>query len=141
MRPLLFAMGKSISFLGPIGSGALVRLLNNFVCGVQVASVAEALAVIERSDLDRMRALDVLTNGAAGRPLVKTVAARMTAPDFTPNFLLRLMAKDLGYAIAEGKKVAVELGTAAALDSFQTSITAGHGEQDIAAVVEKLRKS
>jgi 3-hydroxyisobutyrate dehydrogenase len=142
MRPVFSAMGKNVSLLGPIGSGALVKLINNFVCGVQIASLAEALAMIERSSLDRARALEVLTGGAPGSPLVKAVAARMTAPDFTPNFLLRLMAKDLGYAIAEGKKVSVELATAAAaLDSFQKSTAAGHGEKDIAAVVEKFRKS
>jgi 3-hydroxyisobutyrate dehydrogenase len=141
-RPVFSAMGKNVSLLGPVGSGALVKLINNFVCGVQIASLAEALAMIERSGLDRAKALEVLTGGAPGSPLVKTVAGRMTAPDFTPNFLLRLMAKDLGYAIAEGKKVAVELGTAAAaLDSFQKSIAAGDGEKDIAAVVEKFRKS
>jgi 3-hydroxyisobutyrate dehydrogenase len=142
MRPVFAVMGKNVSLLGPTGSGALVKLINNFVCGVQIASLAEALAMIERSGLDRAKALEVLTGGAPGSPLFKAVAARMTAPDFTPNFLLRLMAKDLGYAIAEGKKVSVELGTAAAaLDSFQKSIAAGHGEKDIAAVVEKFRNS
>jgi 3-hydroxyisobutyrate dehydrogenase len=142
MRPVFSAMGKNVSLLGPTGSGALVKLINNFVCGVQVASLAEALAMIERSGLDRAKALEVLSGGAPGSPLVKAVSARMTAPDFTPNFLLRLMAKDLGYAIAEGKKVSVELATAAAaLASFQKSIAAGDGEKDIAAVVEKFRKN
>jgi 3-hydroxyisobutyrate dehydrogenase len=141
VRPVFSAMGKNVSLLGPTGSGALVKLINNFVCGVQIASLAEALAMIERSGLDRAKALDILTGGAPGSPLVKTVAGRMTTPDFTPNFLLRLLAKDLGYAIAEGKKVSVELGTAAAaLDSFQKSIAAGDGEKDIAAVIEKFRK-
>ena len=51
--------------------------------------------LIERSGLDRTSALEVLTNGAPGSPLVKAVSIRMTTPDFTPNFLLRLMAKDL----------------------------------------------
>ena len=60
------------------GSGALIKLINNFVCGMQVAALAEALAMIERSGLDRAKALEVLTNGAPGSPLVKTVAARMT---------------------------------------------------------------
>jgi 3-hydroxyisobutyrate dehydrogenase len=142
MRPVFAAMGKNVSLLGPVGSGALLKLINNFVCGVQIASLAEALAMIERSGLDRARALEVLTGGAPGSPLVKAVSARMTAPDFTPNFLLRLMAKDLGYAIAEGKEVSVELATAAAaLGSFQKSIAAGHGEKDIAAVVERFRKT
>jgi 3-hydroxyisobutyrate dehydrogenase len=140
-RLVLAAMSKAIVHLGPTGSGALLKLINNFVCGVQIASLAEAMAMIERSGLDRAKALEVLTNGAPGSPLVKAVSARMTAQDFTPNFLLRLMAKDLGYAIAEGKKNSIELGTAAAaLDSFQKAITAGHGEKDIAAVVEQFRK-
>ncbi|MEO5917718.1 MAG: NAD(P)-dependent oxidoreductase [Luteolibacter sp.] len=139
-RPVLMAMGKSVTHLGPAGSGALIKLINNFVCGVQIASLAEALAMIERSNLDRTSALEVLTNGAPGSPLVKAVSTRMTTPDFTPNFLLRLMAKDLDYAIAEGGNLSVDLTTAkAALGLFQQGITGGHGEKDISAIIEPFR--
>jgi len=139
-RPVLSAMGTSIAHLGPSGSGALMKLINNFVCGVQIASLAEALVMIERSGLDRGPALEILTGGAPGSPLVKTISTRMTTADFTPNFLLRLMAKDLGYAIAEGGKLAINLTTAeAALGLFQQGIAGGHGEQDISAVVAPLR--
>jgi 3-hydroxyisobutyrate dehydrogenase len=80
-------------------------------------------------------------DGAPGSPLVKTIAGRMTAPDFTPNFLLKLMAKDLGYAIAEGGARGLSPATAAAaLEVFQSALAAGHGEQDMSAVVEPLRK-
>ena len=139
-RPVLAPMSKSITHLGPVGSGALIKLINNFVCGVQVAALAEALAVIERSGLDRMKALEILTNGAPGSPLVKTIAGRMSAPDFTPNFLLRLMAKDLSYACAEGGRQGVTLATAAAaLELFQNSIARGEGDKDMSAVVEQFR--
>jgi 3-hydroxyisobutyrate dehydrogenase len=141
VRLVLAAMSKAIVHLGPTGSGSLLKLINNFVCGVQVASLAEAVAMIERSGFDRAKALEILTNGAPGSPLVKAISARMTAPDFTPNFPLRLMAKDLGYAIQEGEKLSVKLVTAkAALDDFLKAIAAGHGEKDIAAVVEPFRK-
>ncbi len=141
VRPVLAAMSKTIVHLGPTGSGALLKLINNFVCGVQITALAEGMAMIERGGLDRAQALAVLTNGAPGSPLVKTVSARMTAPDFTPNFLLHLLAKDLGYAIQEGGRLSVELATAkAALEQFQKAIAAGHGDQDIAAVVEPFRK-
>lgn len=142
IRPALAAMGRSTTHLGPAGSGALVKLVNNFVCGVQLAALAEALAWIERSGLDRAKALAVLTDGAPGSPLVKVLSARMTAPDYTPNFLLRLMAKDLGYAIGEAAAQGQTLATAsAALGQFQAAIAAGHGDQDMAAVVEPLRAS
>jgi 3-hydroxyisobutyrate dehydrogenase len=125
--PVLSAMGKTITHLGPAGSGAMVKLINNFVCGVQVASLAEALAMIERS--------------GPGSPLVRTVAARMTAGDYTPNFFLKLMAKDLSYAIKEGRGLSVELATAAAaLADFQRAVEAGLGDNDMSAVAEPLRR-
>lgn len=141
IRPALAAMSRSIKHLGPAGSGARVKLVNNFVCGVQVAALAEALAWIECSGLDRAAALAVLTEGAPGSPLVKQLATRMTAPDYTPNFLLRLMTKDLGYAISEAALQGQTLVTAsAALERFRAAVAAGNGEQDMAAVIEPLRK-
>ena len=140
VRPMLAAMSKSMALVGPIGSGALIKLINNFVCGVQIIALGEALTMIERSGLDRGRALEVLTQGAPGSPLVKAVSARMTAADYTPNFLLRLMAKDLAYSIREADKLSIHLNTAeAALDTFQKAIAAGHGDKDIAAAAELLR--
>ncbi len=142
IRPALAAMSRSIKHLGPAGSGARVKLVNNFVCGVQVAALAEALAWIECSGLDRAAALAVLTEGAPGSPLVKQLATRMTAPDYTPNFLLRLMTKDLGYAISEAALQGRTLVTAsAALERFRAAVAAGNGEQDMAAVIEPLRKT
>lgn len=142
VRPVLAAMSKSILPLGPVGSGALLKLINNFVCGVQVAALAEAMAMIERSGLDRAKAMEIIANGAPGSPLVKTVWARMATRDFTPHFLMDLMAKDLGYAIKEGGKLSVELITAAAaLDQFRKGILAGLGEKDMSAVIEQVRPS
>ena len=140
-RPALAVMGKSVTSLGPVGSGALLKLINNFLCGVQVASLAEAIVMIERGGLDRAKALEVLTGGAPGSPLVKAVSARMTAADFTPHFHVRLMAKDLTYASEEAAAHALTLATAAAaLKLFQAATTAGHGDQDIAAIIEPLRQ-
>ena len=59
-------MSRAIVHVGATGRGALLKLVNNFLCGVQAASLAEALALIERSGLDRAKALEVLTTGAPG---------------------------------------------------------------------------
>jgi 3-hydroxyisobutyrate dehydrogenase len=142
VRPVLAAMSKSTTHLGPPGSGSMIKLINNFVCGVQVASLAEALAMIERSGLDRGKALEVLTNGAPGSPLVKMVSTRMIAADYTPNFALRLMAKDLDYAMNEAAKLNLALETAsAALARFKLALAAGLGNKDMAALIETLKKS
>lgn len=139
-RVVLAVMGRSMTHLGAAGSGALLKLINNFLCGVQAASLAEAMAMIERAGLDRTRALEILTTGAPGSPLLKTFSGRMTAADFTPNFLLRLMAKDLTYARQEGTQHGIEMTTAAAaLQVFQRAIDKGDGDRDVSAVVEQFR--
>jgi 3-hydroxyisobutyrate dehydrogenase len=140
-QPLFSAMGRGNVHLGPIGSGALVKLINNFVAGVQAVSIAQAIALIERTDLNAERALAVLTEGAPGSPLVKLLSKRMMTRDFTPNFMLKLMAKDMQYAIAEAQAHSVSLTTAAAaLEVMRKADQAGLGERDFSAVIEFLRQ-
>ena len=139
--PALTTMGVTVVHVGPTGSGALLKLVNNFLAGAQVAALAEAIALVERAGLDRDKALHLLTNGAPGSPAVKTLSARMTARDYTPNFHLALMAKDLGYAVRAAERHGVRLTSAAtARDAFQRAVDAGLGERDFSAVIEPLRE-
>lgn len=138
--PVLKAMSKEIVHLGPIGSGAKMKLINNFLCGVQVASLAEGLAWIERSGLDRERAMSILTSGAPGSPLLGAISARMIGENYAVNFLLRLMAKDLLYAQTEAARCNVDLQTAEVARSlFEAAIGKGFGDVDMASVIEPLR--
>jgi 3-hydroxyisobutyrate dehydrogenase len=139
VKPVLSVLGRDSIHLGPTGSGALMKLINNFLAAVQAVSFAEALALIDAGGLSRDQAVSILTEGVPGSPMVKRIAARAAAGDFTPHFLLRLMAKDVGYALEEGKQRQVDLRTAAAaLAVFREAIAAGYGEQDFTAVVESL---
>jgi len=141
IRPALTVMGRSVTHLGPTGSGAMVKLVNNFVAGVQVAAFAEALTWLERSGVARDPAVAFLLEGAVASPITKVVAARMLAGDFSPHFLLRLMTKDLGYALDEAGHQGVALATAeAALGRFRAAIAAGLGDKDMAAIVDGVRR-
>jgi 3-hydroxyisobutyrate dehydrogenase len=142
VRPVLAVLGRDAVHLGASGSGARLKLINNFLCGVQAASFAEAVAMISAGGLDANKSLAVLTGGAPGSPLVKTISARAAANDPDPNFVLRLMAKDLGYALDEAKRSGVTSETAAAaLAVFKHAIAKGHGEEDISAVVKSFRRN
>jgi 3-hydroxyisobutyrate dehydrogenase len=139
--PVLKAMSKEIIHLGPATSGAKMKLLNNFLCGVQVASLAEGMAWLEHSGLDRNKALEILKNGAPGSPLLGAISARMVSRDYNVNFLLRLMAKDLAYAHSAAQKCGVELTTATSANKlFERAAGAGHSEEDMSSVVEVLRQ-
>jgi 3-hydroxyisobutyrate dehydrogenase len=138
--PALKAMSKEIVHLGPTGSGARMKLINNFLCGVQAASFAEGLTWIERSGLDPQKAVAVLNAGAPSSPMLRAMGDRMLNRNYTVNFLLRLLAKDMRYAEAEAAASQVDLQTAeVARKLFERAIAAGYGEQDMASVVELLR--
>ena len=139
VKPVLSVMSRDILHLGPTGSGAVMKLINNFLAGAQATSFAEAVAFINASGLNRDIAISILTNGAPGSPLVKTIAARASAGDFTPNFTLRLMAKDIGYALEEGKRHGIQLQTAAsALAVLKQAVAMGYGEKDFSAVIRAI---
>jgi 3-hydroxyisobutyrate dehydrogenase len=140
IRPVLSVMSRNIIHLGDNSSGALLKLINNYLCGVQVASLAEALAAIEHSGLNRERALEMLNKGAPGSPLINALSARMVSRSYEVNFVLHLMEKDLTYAISEARNHGVHFETGrAALKLFELARARGWGEQDFSAVVEALR--
>ena len=139
-HPVLQSMSKAIVHLGPVGSGALLKLINNFLCGVQAVSFAQGLAWIERSSLNRTQAIEFLNGGAAGSNIFKAMYERMTARTYDVNFLLRLMGKDLRYAQQAAATENIDLTTAACSRKlFEQAEAEGYGERDMAAVIEVLR--
>lgn len=140
IAPVLKPMSRGMVYLGPSGSGARMKLINNFVCAVQASALAEAIGLIERSGLDPAKAISVLTEGAPGSPLVKGLSVRMEARNYEPQFAARLMAKDLRYALIEARHLGQKLATAStALGIYEGSIAAGRGEEDISVIVEQFR--
>ncbi len=140
-RPFFSVLGRDVIHLGPTGSGARMKLVNNFLCGVQAASFAEALALIDAGGLDRTKAVSILTSGAPGSGILKRMAEREAAHDFTPVFALQWMAKDIAYAIdaGSGGKVPLPMATAA-LTVFRQAIALGYGGEDFAAVIKSMQK-
>ncbi len=139
-RSVFSVLGRDVVHLGPTGSGALMKLVNNFLCGVQTASFGEAMSLVDAGGLDRAKAISILNGGAPGSGILKRIADRMAANDFSPTFALRWMAKDVTYALADASARGVSLQTAsAALSVLQQAIAQGHGDEDFAAVT-KLSK-
>ena len=136
-QPVLSVLGRETIHLGPTGSGALMKLVNNFVCGVQAASFAEALSLVDAAGMDRSKAISILTGGAPASGIVKRVADRAVSKDFSPTFALRWMAKDLSYAIQEAAARKIDLETAeTALSIFQRALEKGYGDEDFSAVTK-----
>ena len=142
VTPVLQCMSKEILHLGPVGSGAQLKLINNFLCAVQVTSFAEALVWLEQTGLRPETALEFLKRGAPGSGILSAMSERMTSRTYDVNFLLRLMAKDLRYARVAAAQLGINVTMSSpAQELFRQAEEQGLGEKDMSAVVEIVRRA
>ncbi len=95
-RPALEALAKTIFHLGPLGTGAAMKLATNAVIFGLNGALSEGLVLAELAGIDRAAAYDVLAASAVGAPYVGYKRAAFLDPDGTPvAFSLDLAAKDL----------------------------------------------
>ena len=98
--PVLSAMGRMVRRIGDSGAGATLKLINNMLSASLTAAIAEAAQAAEAANLDRDATLEVLGEGAAGSRLLKTKLPKIFKRDFSAQFQLELMDKDLRYFLA-----------------------------------------
>ena len=104
-QPVLLGMGRMVRRIGGSGAGATLKLINNMLSATLTAAIAEAALAAEAADLDRDATMEVLAEGAAGSRLMKTKLPKMFKRDFSPQFQLELMEKDLRYFLALASEV------------------------------------
>ena len=134
-QPLFQAMGRMARRIGASGAGATIKLVNNMLSAAATAAMAEAAQVIEAAGLDPAAATEILGEGAAGSRLLKAKLPKMLKRDFSPQFQLELMDKDLRYFLS----LAQELDRAAPLaalvrSQYQAARLAALGKLDSCAV-------
>ena len=107
--PLLNQLGKSITLLGPAGSGQRCKLVNQIAVAVGMVAWCEALAVAKTAGLDPSVAQGVISGGAAGSWALSNLAPRALREDFKPGFLVRHLVKDIQLAQEEADRHGVRL--------------------------------
>lgn len=141
-RFVLDAVAATVIHLGPLGSGAAMKLaVNTVIFGLNQA-VAEGLVLAEWAGVPRELAYDVIAAGAAGAPFVGYKRAAFLDPEATPvGFGLDLAAKDLGLIAALAAEVGLRLPQAETdLAVIQAASSGGRGERDFSTVADELRK-
>lgn len=142
-RPVLDALARTIFHMGPLGSGAAMKLaVNTVIFGLNQA-LAEALVLAEAAGVRRDLAYDVLAASAVGAPFVGYKRAAFLDPEATPvAFALDLAAKDLGLIAELAEAVSVPMPQAATnLRVIQEASSGGRGELDFSSVAVQLRAS
>jgi 3-hydroxyisobutyrate dehydrogenase len=100
-RPFLAPLSTTIRHFGPVGSGTVYKLINNLMGAIQIAGLAEGLAIAEQAGLDMNLVLQAIETGVAASPQVLRHSKRMVARDFNgATFTAALRHKDAAYAVA-----------------------------------------
>jgi 3-hydroxyisobutyrate dehydrogenase/2-hydroxy-3-oxopropionate reductase len=142
-RPVLDALARTVFHVGPLGSGAAMKLAVNAVIFGLNQALAEALVLAEAAGIERGVAYDVLAASAVGAPYVGYKRAAFLEPDATPvAFSLDLAAKDLRLIAEAAQAVGVPMPQAIAnLEAIQAASAGGRGGRDFSTVAEHLRGS
>jgi 3-hydroxyisobutyrate dehydrogenase len=100
-RPYLTPLSTTIRHFGTVGNGTVYKLINNLMGAIQIAGIAEGLAIAEQAGLDMKLVLEAIETGVAGSPQVIRHSRRMVARNFAgANFTAALRHKDAAYAVA-----------------------------------------
>jgi 3-hydroxyisobutyrate dehydrogenase len=100
-RPFLAPIGTTIRHFGPVGSGTVYKLINNLMGAIQIAGLAEGLAIAEQAGLDMKLVLEAVETGVAASPQVIRHSRRMAERNFAgATFTAALRHKDAAYAVA-----------------------------------------
>jgi 3-hydroxyisobutyrate dehydrogenase len=100
-KPFLAPIGDVIRHFGAVGNGTVFKLINNLMGAVQIASLAEGIAIAEQAGLDMKLVAEALSTGAVASPQVIRHSKRMVARDFPgASFTAALRHKDAAYAVA-----------------------------------------
>jgi 3-hydroxyisobutyrate dehydrogenase len=100
-RPYLAPLSTTIRHFGSVGNGTVYKLINNLMGAIQIAGIAEGLAIAEQAGLDMKLVLEAVETGVAASPQVIRHSRRMVTRNFEgANFTAALRHKDAAYAVA-----------------------------------------
>jgi len=139
--PVLEAMGKTISHVGPIGAGQLTKAINQIVVAGTYWSVAEGIALGLKAGLDMESVVTAVGGGAAGSWAMDNRSGNMIKNEYPLGFKLELHRKDLNIALEVARQLGVTLPVAAFVEQVETGLIArGHAREDISAIARTVRE-
>ena len=140
--PLLDAIAGKIFQLGDdIGQGSTMKMVNQLLAGVHIASAMEALSLGIRCGLDAEKIFEVITACAGNSWMFENRVPHVLESDYTPRSAIDIFVKDLGIVLEEGKRNQFPLPlSAAAHQQYIGAAGMGLGGEDDAAIIKVYQK-
>ncbi len=131
-RPLLEAVGSTLTHVGDSGAGQIAKACNQLVVGETLAAIGEAFALAEGQGVDPARIREALLGGFAGSRILEVHGQRLLQDDFTPGFQLGLYQKDAAIVAELARRTGLELdGVRRIVDAVNAACADGRGDADV----------
>lgn len=135
VRDILAAMSQSISHIGPNGSSAVLKLANNQLCGVLLASLGESLSLCQAAGLNREMVLETLVSTVGRVSAMKK--SKIMQRDYSTDFALDLIFKDITQTLQAANEVTLPMPILAATrEVIQQARKDGKGGQDFSVIAD-----
>jgi 3-hydroxyisobutyrate dehydrogenase len=141
VRPVLDALGDKVFHLGERpGQGAMVKTVNQLLCGVHLAATAEALSLAAKAGIDLALALRIFGQSSAASWLLNDRGPRMLEAEPAVTSAVNIFVKDFGLVLCAGTDARAALPLAAAAHQMFLAISgSGHGGADDSQVIRAYR--
>ncbi len=140
-RPVLGAMGSTITHVGPIGAGQTTKAINQIIVAGTYWSVAEGMALGLKAGLDMEKVVQAVGNGAAGSWGLTNRSSNMIKNEYPLGFRVNLHQKDLAIALETARELGLPLPMAAYVEQIENGLIAkGYGDEDISAIARSIRE-
>ena len=139
-RPVLEAMGRTITHMGKLGSGQAAKAVNQVIISGAYLGVAEGIVLGIRAGLDPHRLVEALSAGAAQSWVLANRSGRMIDDAYPLGFRLALHRKDLGIALEMAGESGLMLPVAMLVATLEDRLISGdHGDEDMSVLARAIR--
>ena len=137
MRDVFDAMGKSVTVIGPNGSGSVTKLANQIMVNLNIAAVSEALVLAQKAGADPKKVFEAVRGGLAASQVLDDKAPKMFNRDFKPGGTIAINLKDITNVMDTAKALDVPLVMTSVLQQIMLSLKAtGHIMDDHSGIVQ-----
>ena len=142
VMPVLEAMGKTITHVGPTGAGQITKAINQIIISGTYLTVAEGLTLGLKAGLDMPKIVKALSGGAANSWVLTNRADNVINNTYPLGFRVKLHYKDLRIALDTARELGVNLPCTALVEQMETGLIArGYGDEDVSALARSIREA
>ena len=136
-KPILSALGNSVTHVGEIGSGNVAKLANQIIVALNIAAMSEAMVLAVKAGVSPERVYQAIRGGLAGSAVLDAKMPLVLKGNFKPGFRIELHIKDLRNALDTAHDLGVPLPlSSGVMEILQALRTGGHQKEDHGGIIQ-----